>query len=146
MSDFTDSIRNKNKDLLETDGITDEEIETAGEDSLTTIFNRVGEVYVVPIAEEDLPADLILCRKLLTCATLIMDHYPERPDAVKVAEKYQNEAFGNLKGIVETKKRRFADLEKQKIAAIQENKLTSYSDDYDSYRETYRENLNSKYR
>jgi hypothetical protein len=45
-----------------------------------------------------------------------------------------------------TKKRRFADLEKQKIAAIQENKLTSYSDDYDSYRETYRENLNSKYR
>lgn len=135
----TDDIRNKNKDLLLTDAITDDEIETALTDAKATVKMRLGEIFDSTITDAQFSSDLELCQKLIAASTLIKDNYTDNKEALEVARDYYSEANSNIKSLVSGNK-----LQKSEILPFR--KSVSYKSDVDTQADTYITNISTKYR
>lgn len=101
-----EDIRNKNKDLLNTDGIPDEDIETAITDAQIDIFNALGGIYdETAIDTSNCPDILKLAIKFLASGNLIIDNYPDQPESLKVGIDYKSSAMKSIKNIVDGNRR-----------------------------------------
>lgn len=137
-------VRAKNKDLLLTSNIADADIQAKIDDAIITVFNRVGEVYDTTLIDDtNCPADIQMCIKLIAASNAITDNYVDMPNAIKVAEMYKNEAFGNIKGIIDGK-RRFALLTKE--TAPLSIGFESVEDEIDTQAQTFIDRANLYYR
>jgi len=137
-------VRAKNKDLLLTSNIADADIQAKIDDAIITVFNRVGEVYNTALIDDsNCPEDIQMCIKLIAASNAITDNYVDMPNAIKVAEMYKNEAFGNIKGIIEGK-RRFALLTKE--TAPLSIGFESVEDEIDTQAQTFIDRANLYYR
>ena len=134
-----DDVRNKNKSLLMTDAISDEEVQTAMDDAKGTVKIRLGEIFDSGITDEQFNSDIELCQKLLTASTLIKDNYPDNKEAIDVARDYYSEANANIKSLT-------AGNKLQKEGVLPYRKTASYKAESDTRADTYISNLNTKYR
>lgn len=137
-------VRAKNKDLLLTSNIADADIQAKIDDAIITVFNRVGEVYNTALIDDsNCPEDIQMCIKLIAASNAITDNYVDMPNAIKIAEMYKSEAFGNIKGIIDGK-RRFALLTKE--TAPLSIGFESVEDEIDTQAQTFIDRANLYYR
>ena len=134
-----DDVRNKNKDLLLTDKITDLEIETCIIDATETVMTRLNEVFDLPIPDDNATTAMKLCIKLIAVSNCIKDNYSDNEMALSVSKDYFNEASNNIKSIISGNK-----LQKQNI--LPHKRSVSYQSEADVNSINYIDSINTKYR
>jgi len=107
-------VRNKNKDLLLTDGIADSDIQEKIDNAIITVFSEIGETLDDTLIDDsNCPADIKLVIILTAASDAIIDNYVDMPNAIKIAEMYLSKAKTTISAIV-AGRRRFSQLQKQK--------------------------------
>ena len=102
-------------------------IERKIDDSVETVFNRLGVVYDVPLPKVKCTPDILLAMRQMACGDIICSKYTANQIAMKRGEQLLSKAEKNLSAIVEGRKR-LKDATKQTTEAIHPNKFRSYSD------------------
>lgn len=126
MSVSIDDVRNKNKALLMTDVISDEEIEQALFDTKQILKTRLEEEFEYSSNSEVTNTQSFgICHKLKACSHLIRDNYPQDAEALEVAKSYDSEAEKAIKSIINSR-----ELKKDKnISSVKRSR--SYKTDSD---------------
>lgn len=108
----TDTIRNRNKELLYTDGIDSDIIDSNTLNAQIRVFAAVAHLYDIDeITADNLPAELQLAITDMSAGQTIIDEYPKDKDIVEIGKSYKADADTLLKNIV-SGKRRFSELTK----------------------------------
>jgi hypothetical protein len=106
-------VRNKNKEYLMTDGISDETIESTITDVQIKVFNKVGHLYdFSEITTETCPDEIKLAIKDWSAGQLLIDEFDDNEQATKKGTIYREDAISLLSNIVKGS-RRFDTLKKQ---------------------------------
>lgn len=108
-------VRMVNKDLLNTDGISNTDIDNKISEAIITVFSQIGETLDDTLINDgNCPADVKQCIKLIAAADILISHYADMPNILTIADLYTKKAQKTIDSIV-AGKRRFSQLQKQKI-------------------------------
>lgn len=106
-------VRNKNKDLLLTDGISDKDIEDKINEAITDTLELVGEtIDDTTINDDNCPNALKSAIILMAASDAICDNYVDSPSAIKIAEMHKLRAKEKIQAII-AGKRRLKGIKKQ---------------------------------
>jgi len=106
-------VRNKNKDLLLTAGIPDNDIEDKINEAIISVLGQIGETLDDSLIDDsNCPADIKLCIILVAASDAIISNYVDSDQAIKIAEMYSLRAKSSIQAIV-TGRRRLLGTQKQ---------------------------------
>lgn len=127
-------VRNKNKEYLLTDGISDETIESTITDVQIKVFNKVGHLYdFSEITAETCPDEIKLAIKDWSAGQLLIDEFEDNELATKKGSMYREDALSLLSNIVKGE-RRFKQLKKQEQRnTVASNIVFSNNDEIESF-------------
>lgn len=101
-----EDIRIKNRPLLMTSHIIDSDITDARVEAFQTVQERLEGFYdLSSYSADEMPSAIALYTKNIAAGNLIISNYPDNQDAIKVGEMLRNEAFTNIKAIIDRQKR-----------------------------------------
>lgn len=136
-------VRNKNKDLLLTDGIPDTDIQEKIDEAIITVFSQIGETLDDTLIDDsNCPADIKLCIILVAASDAIISNYVDSDQAIKIAEMYSLRAKTSISAIV-AGKRRFSQLQKQQTPLS--IPFDYIQDDLDNRIDNYISRINNNY-